>query len=244
MAKPTILPTWATDQTNNLEPSAGQKASGWDMNQPAISSYFNWLFYTIYIWLAYLDAGVFDGPITVNGNLNVTGTLDIDGVRLISMFSGDHLHVDTAVDVNGVVSASDFVYSRRTVLPAIITGASKDVTLSQFDPLIVRSTSTVWWYYTPSLPLCEGDTLQEVRVKYANNTTLSPVNVEVGYCKDGVVTYSPAATSSLGNDTIVDLLSYKIEVTNGVLDTVHIRVSGTSNDTELSPIEVRYSHGV
>lgn len=53
--KPTALPTWATDLSNNTEPSSGQKASGWTVEQVPPSSYFNWWMYTAYLWSQYLD---------------------------------------------------------------------------------------------------------------------------------------------------------------------------------------------
>lgn len=247
MAKPTKLPVWATDLSNVTEPASGQKDTGWTNNQPAISSYFNWLFYTIYLWLAYIDAGVFDGPITVDGNLSVTGNTFIDGyvdinnVRLTSL--GSNLSINKSVSIIGTLEADELIYSERRTVPAVITSASTDVALATNDPLTVSSTSNLWWYYTPALPLSLGDTLDEVFVKFNNNVFLSPVNVEVGYCKNGVVTYSSPASSSLGNGTITDLLGYKIELTGGVVDTVHIRVSGTSNGIDITNVDYSVTHG-
>lgn len=68
--KPTALPAWATDLTNNTEPSAGQKATGWTVNQVAVSSYFNWLAKNYYDWASYLNDGSFQGAIALASDIS------------------------------------------------------------------------------------------------------------------------------------------------------------------------------
>lgn len=75
MAKPAQLPEWGTDQSNEVEPTAGQKTTGWTPNQTAVSSYFNWLLRIIYEWLAYLNAGALEGNHSIDGTLDVTGVV-------------------------------------------------------------------------------------------------------------------------------------------------------------------------
>lgn len=77
--KPSVLPQWNTDGTNRTTPSGGQKASGWTLNQAAVSSYFNWLFFYIYSWLLYLSDGALSGPHTIAGTLGVTGNTTVTG---------------------------------------------------------------------------------------------------------------------------------------------------------------------
>lgn len=55
MPKPTDLPRWNTDLTNQTEPTEGKKDAGWAVGDEADSSIFNWLFFTIYQWCLYLD---------------------------------------------------------------------------------------------------------------------------------------------------------------------------------------------
>lgn len=61
--KPTTLPAWATDLSNNTEPSSGQKATGWTPGQDGISDYDNWYKELVYRWCSYLNDGDFDAPI-------------------------------------------------------------------------------------------------------------------------------------------------------------------------------------
>jgi len=75
-SKPTDLPRWATAETNNTDPSSGQKDPGWLVGQkPISSSIFNWWMNLVYQWLAWLD-GLWDG----DGNL----TLDADASVSVS----------------------------------------------------------------------------------------------------------------------------------------------------------------
>lgn len=46
-------PRWATDETNNAEPSEGTKDTGWANGDVVVSSYFNWFMLTVYQWLTY-----------------------------------------------------------------------------------------------------------------------------------------------------------------------------------------------
>lgn len=51
--KPTDLPEWASGGSAQVtNPSAGKKLLGWIKEKPPYQ-YFNWLFYTIYTWLAF-----------------------------------------------------------------------------------------------------------------------------------------------------------------------------------------------
>ncbi len=65
MAKPTDLPAWNTGGANRSEPSSGLKASGYATNAVPTSGNWNWLFFTIYSWILWLN-GLFasDGSYT------------------------------------------------------------------------------------------------------------------------------------------------------------------------------------
>lgn len=105
--KPTDTAPWATDETNNVNPSSGQKASGWTPGQVAISSYFNDWQLKVHRWLEWLDDSVVDfgdatqvsagalaadtlqpltapyvdvlGDMTVQGDLSVVGDVKVAG---------------------------------------------------------------------------------------------------------------------------------------------------------------------
>lgn len=55
MSQPTgNLPDWSTDDTNNTEPSAGLKLTGWPDDDIPTARNFNWLFWQVSRWLTYL----------------------------------------------------------------------------------------------------------------------------------------------------------------------------------------------
>lgn len=77
--KPTTLPTWNSGGANNVEPTSGEKAAGWAVDDVPPSSTFNWLQKLTGEWAAYLDDGDFTGGITVDGGAVVTGGLEATG---------------------------------------------------------------------------------------------------------------------------------------------------------------------
>lgn len=56
--QPSTLPEWATDETNNTEPSLAQKQAGWGYEQEASSSFFNWWMRLVYLWIVWLSGAV------------------------------------------------------------------------------------------------------------------------------------------------------------------------------------------
>jgi hypothetical protein len=71
MAKPSQLPEWNSGGANRVDPTAPEKVLGWTLNQKPPSSTFNWWMWTVYAWVQYLDAGLFDGDIEIDGTLTV-----------------------------------------------------------------------------------------------------------------------------------------------------------------------------
>lgn len=57
MAKPTNLPRWAdtANPADVVEPTEGQKGSGWALNQIPPHTYFNWWKNLVYVWIAWLQ---------------------------------------------------------------------------------------------------------------------------------------------------------------------------------------------
>lgn len=78
-AKPASLPQWATDGTNNTEPSLAQKQTGWTPGQDGVSDYDNWYKELVYRWCQYINDGVIDGDLSIDGNLDVTGEVTVGG---------------------------------------------------------------------------------------------------------------------------------------------------------------------
>ena len=59
--KPIRVPEWNTGGSNRTEPPAGNKTSGWALNEEPPSSWFNWLQYYTGAWLFWLDERMADG---------------------------------------------------------------------------------------------------------------------------------------------------------------------------------------
>lgn len=79
MSKPTVVPpAWATAESNNDEPTAPQKATGWTPNQDGVSDWDNWWKCTAWKFLVWL-AGLFDMGDTftpqAGGNVFLSGTV-------------------------------------------------------------------------------------------------------------------------------------------------------------------------
>lgn len=120
MAKPTILPVWNTDATNRTTPSGGQQASGWTSGQTAISAYFNWLFFTIYSWILWLDAGILTGvSFTATGNISTAGQY-LHGDKFLCLGINDGAK-DTSG--NAVPGGTDQTYTTGGAAPWSVTTA-------------------------------------------------------------------------------------------------------------------------
>lgn len=59
--QPTSLPRWATDGGRTLEPSSGEKDTGWEVEKKPPARKMNWLFNIIYQWTQYLQTPVGTG---------------------------------------------------------------------------------------------------------------------------------------------------------------------------------------
>jgi hypothetical protein len=81
MAKPTELPRWGTDQTNEVTPSSQQQDEGWSDGQTAVSSYANWYLRINYDWTAWLDTIVAPAEGSESLSINAAGELAADGAH-------------------------------------------------------------------------------------------------------------------------------------------------------------------
>lgn len=59
--KPTVTPIWNTGGANRTEPPAGDKTTGWSLNQEPPSSWFNWLQHYTGAWFVWLGERLADG---------------------------------------------------------------------------------------------------------------------------------------------------------------------------------------
>lgn len=92
--KPTDYPRWDDVQpANRIQPPSGLADTGWAANQIPAAEHMNWLLYTLYTWILYLDtfyaslvstantwtaAQVFGALVTLNGGLTVNSGVTIN----------------------------------------------------------------------------------------------------------------------------------------------------------------------
>lgn len=97
--KPTEFPRWGTDQTNEVDPSSGQKDTGWTNEQIPPSSFQNFLSRTTYDWINWLaerlDDDIDGGGIQENGvaftdplTREPSGSRGVTKVRLLNPVGG------------------------------------------------------------------------------------------------------------------------------------------------------------
>jgi len=75
--KPTDLPAWATTGTKT-EPSSGSKLAGWIPGAKAAAQHFNWLLFTIYSWVLWLNVGILQRSAAAD-NSPLLSSADRDG---------------------------------------------------------------------------------------------------------------------------------------------------------------------
>lgn len=104
--KPTTLPRWATDLSNNDEPSSGQKDTGWTPGQDGVSDYDNWKSYWAYKWCEWvsdsLNDGTADYALTANVNdADLAGTGDLTNINTV------YVTPDDDWEINGILGGVD-----------------------------------------------------------------------------------------------------------------------------------------
>ena len=131
--KPTIVPRWATDLTNNTAPSSGQQDTGWTLSQVDVSSYDNWFKYYVYLWCLYLD----DGEVTFDVSVTTP-----DVIASVSVTAPVIFHTD------GI--------KRKIPVTTVLRG-SAGAQLNTSGGVIAVGTNTERFIY--SIPMAEGETL-------------------------------------------------------------------------------------
>lgn len=153
MAKPTTLPAFNTGAANRTEPHANKKILGWIRGEKPASSYMNWLFYWIYAWVAYLNAGALEGNHSIDGDLDITGDLSVDGGATV----GGDLHV-----------TGDLTHGERTLNLDFVNGfktGTWQLDAITFELETVGGSGTI----TITIPVLEGDRLKSCTVaRYGN----------------------------------------------------------------------------
>jgi len=114
-SKPTeTLPLWTDgDPAKQIEPSSGKKETGWILAEKPPFQWFNWLLYSIGLWLSYFEDTTDQLKADVTGDFNISvgsgkqyATL---AEALVAAVSGDALLVfsDESVSTNIVIAQNN-----------------------------------------------------------------------------------------------------------------------------------------
>ncbi len=212
MPKPTTLPEWASDETNNTEPSSGQKDTGWENNQAAVSSFFNWYQFLVYQWIEYLDAA---GDLTTTfdvATLNVGGDLDVAGVATFQ----DTVEIDGAVTHNAVTTLVGALKHGDRVLniPGSMGRANADTTF-EFSGYSGSIESTASTTITWPIPLQVGDRIKSVTFRVFGR---APNTADIT-AADVILITAAMGSTSLGTTTLSNVTGSIQSLTINVTDT-------------------------
>jgi hypothetical protein len=140
MAKPTDIPTWATDTNypagtdawsgtaTKVEPTSGQKAAGWEPGQRPPAQYQNWWMGLVSDWIAYFgDPGEKSIAFGIHAwnsqRIGLQGRVD-DGGDLFweSMDTASHIHCPINLPAGSILTRVVFHYFRPTAGSGIFLG--------------------------------------------------------------------------------------------------------------------------
>lgn len=144
MPKPTLSQSrWASvTAANRIEPTAGLKDDGWAVGDQPASQHLNFLLYTVYLWLVWLDGQIstdiaaqawawtglqtWSSLATFNSGIQVVGASGFDGaVGIVGGLQVDNLFIDGgAVDIDATGEITVDEYHFNTVRSRMFTAGS------------------------------------------------------------------------------------------------------------------------
>ncbi len=154
-AQPTDVPRWATDGGATVNPAAGEKDTGWVVDNKPPARKMNWLFNTIYDWVLYLQnpvgtgagAGVdaTGGPTDGLGLKGTGGGTNGGGTSGVAVGTGTGAK-GLAVDGHGMVAESDTTAPAKAALRVVPQNADPVTAPAQGDSYVntVDGTLTVY----------------------------------------------------------------------------------------------------
>lgn len=127
---PTDLPRWATDETNNTEPTEGKKDTGFEVGEKPISSTaFNWLLNVIYQWLSFYQTRTRFVQVQLDGATSWTS----DGVVVTSAGVGETIYLPLHCTEGDSISAIDVLVRGDGSVDANVTIVTFDTALAETD---------------------------------------------------------------------------------------------------------------
>ena len=132
--RPDDLPRWATDETNNTEPSEGKKDTGFEVGEKPISSTnFNWLLNVIYQWLLFLTTRTRMVPVRFDAIALGATSWTSDGIVITSGGVGETAYLEIPVFEGDSISAIDVLVRGDGAVDANVTIATFDSGMAETD---------------------------------------------------------------------------------------------------------------
>src|SRR6185295_3923351 len=143
MAKPTHIPTWDTDLTNATEPTSGLKSDGYATDDVPTSANINWLFAYIYLWLKWIDDGIWtavslalSSDLTLNSPALFHVNTDATGPSAANEISGRAIRNSiVSMQLNNTVSPT--VVANDSYAPGSVAASATEITITH--PLVADS---------------------------------------------------------------------------------------------------------
>ena len=250
-AKPIQLPQWATDETNNTEPSLGQKETGWVPFQDGVSDYDNWYKQLVYRWCEYIDDGELEGDIVLDGTLWINPAVPraFPHLRVVgNAFVDGDLETTGDIEADEVLAADyNHTVERRATMPVTLN-ASTGMGMIADIPHQATSSAGTFWYYSPpvsAVGMREGDVLTKVRVRFSGNSSLSSFNVDVVHFRHDLGTANTTGSSNAAGgyvEVVPAVNKNTLAVHDTMLDIIWIRVSGSQSGIAIEGIDVFWTH--
>jgi hypothetical protein len=215
MAKPTQTTEWASD-ASYVEPTAGKKIVGFAPAERPPAQYLDWLFFTIELWLAWLD----------------TITAPASGAEALSMSSA------------GVLAADGAHGDRKLILSPLDFNVEDDggeTWTKTYIEMRPGTTINVGETYLLSCPLRMrvGDRIRQI-VIYAANMAQDHLFELVSVARvtgavtvvDSVSDNGPEVTIAATDHTVLEDSSYVLRIGH--------TIAGTPDDIQIQYVEVTY----
>lgn len=209
-SRPSVFPEWATTLSNDgplggpnrVEPSGGDKATGFTYPQQAPREWFNWLLYTNYQWLAYLDQQITAGGNSVFAH-DVTNDSGLDFAYIGGAFYDQYAKTLTTVSSGTVTltnNTTNFVVYR--------SGTGVVNVVNPFNTNATKGDVPLWKVVTSSGSITTVTDLRNPAshiLPYftATDKILGRSSSGAGYAEE--ITCTAAARSLLDDATLADM---------------------------------------
>lgn len=250
--KPSNLPRWGetgggSAGPNLTEPSSGTKDVGFVTGSPTVANYVNWLLNVVYHWVQYLSDGALSGNHSIDGDLEVTGALELGADVTIdgTLDVGGATVLDGGLTVIGAtnLSASPFFGGDDSLN---IHGSAFSAQNPATDAVEVTangivSTSGTANVYT-AIPIPAGRRITSISASIttsavAGTRTLHLFRKEFGFLGGTSSTVDSANTTAASTPTVIQITD------DHVLDTAFFSIRvGLQQDDELQGVAISYDY--